>query len=437
MLLAGWRVLATALAPAVRLHLRRRARQGKEVPDRLPERRGIEATPRPPGKLLWLHAASVGEVASILPVLAALHHRAPALHILLTTGTVTSMRLLHQRLPALGLPALGLPALGLPALGLPALGLASVQHRFLPWDVPAWASRFLRHWRPDAAAFVESELWPNLLRQAHALRIPLMLVNARLSARSAARWRQAPRSARQVLSLFDRIQAQGDADAERLRALGARHVSAPGDLKFAAPALPADPAELARLRGVLGPSPVWLAASTHAGEETIAAEAHQRLLPGHPGLVTIIAPRHPERGAALAEAWGAPRRSLRQDPQPGQVWMADTLGELGLLFRLAGLAFVGKSLAGRGGQNPLEPARLGCAVAAGPHMGNFEAATAALTEAGALTRVHDTESLAFWVDAMLRDPRLRADMGRAGQDAASRHEGLPDQIAAALLELMR
>ncbi len=406
---------ATALAePGLVLLLRRRAARGKEVPSRLPERQGRDATPRPPGRLLWLHAASVGEAQSVLPVLAALD---PALHVLFTTGTVTSARLLARRLPELGLAG-------------------RVTHRFVPLDVPRWAARFLDHWRPDAAAFVEAELWPNLLAGCRARHIPAALVNARISARSAAGWRRrAPGLARTMLGGFAWIAARSAEDAARLRGLGAASVTAPGDLKFAAAELPADADALAALRDTIAGHPVWLAASTHPGEEALVARVHATLAQAHRGLLTIIVPRHPERGVAIAAALDAPRRSAGDGPPASGVWVADTLGELGLFYRAAGIVFVGKSLVGHGGQNPLEPARLGCAVAIGPHTDNFADAVALLADAGGLAIVPDEAALASWVDAMLRDPARREAAGAAARDAASRHVGLPAEIAAMLVSL--
>ena len=405
----AWRAAATLAAPVLRGMLRRRIGRGKELAERLPERYGIDPTPRPPGRLIWLHAASVGETMSMLPVVAALQ-AAPGATLLVTTGTLTSARLLAQRCPA-------------------------VLHRFVPLDVPLWVARFLDHWRPDAAAFLESELWPNMIAACRARGVRLMLLNARMSARSQAGWARAPRFARHLMSAFDAVWAQSAADAARLQALGASCVSAPGNLKFAAPPLPADPAELARLQALLGDCPRWLAASTHDGEEAIAAAVHRRLLPDHAGLVTLIAPRHPDRGLAIAAALGAPRRSAGEDPAPGGLWIADTMDELGLLYRLAPVVFVGKSLAGQGGQNPLEPARLGCAVAAGPHMANQAEAVAALTQAGGLGQVDDADSLAVWVDSMLRDPGRRQRTGRAAEAAATAHADLPMRAAQALLAM--
>lgn len=416
-LLHAYAGLARLAAPGLRLMLRRRVARGKEIAARLDERRGIDATPRPAGRLLWLHAASVGESVSLLPVLAALP---PGVQVLLTTGTVTSAALLAQRLPAMGLAG-------------------RVRHRFVPLDVPGWAARFLDHWRPDAAGFVESELWPNLLSGCAARGIPVMLINARLSPRSFARWRRAPGLARAVFGGFARVLAQSDADAARLTALGARRVDSLGNLKFATPPLPVDATELARLAGVLAGRPVWLAAATNPGEEELMVAQHHRLAAQHPGLLTLIVPRHPERGAevaALASGLPVTRRGLGEDPlAEAGLWVGDTLGEMGLYYRLAPIVFVGRSLVPLGGQNPLEPARLGCAVAVGPHMFNFIEPVRVLTEGGALTHLEDAAALGAWVDAMLRAPERRAALGAAAMAVASRDQDLPARIAAMLAEL--
>jgi len=274
-----WAAAATIAAPGLRLMLRLRLARGKELPGRLPERRGIDATPRPPGRLLWLHAASVGETTSVLPVLAPLLARAPDLTVLFSTGTVTAAQLLAQRLAP--------------------DQAARVMHRFVPLDVPAWAGRFLDHWRPDAAAFLESELWPNIVLACHARSIRLMLLNARLSPRSFARWQRVPGLAGALLGGFDLIHARSESDAARLGSLGARRIKAPGDLKIAAPPLPCDPGELARLQVLLADRPTWLAASTHQGEEALIFAVHRVLAAQFPDLLTIVAPRHPERWARI------------------------------------------------------------------------------------------------------------------------------------------
>ena len=412
-----WAGATTLAAPALRYSLRRRVAGGKEIPERLPERWGDDSTARPPGQLLWLHAASMGETTSLLPVLTAL--AASDVAILLTTGTVTSANLLAQRLPELGLQD-------------------RVLHRFVPLDVPAWAARFLDHWQPNAVAFVESELWPNLLAACRSRGIPMMLINARISAGSLKAWKRVPVMARSVLANFTRIHARGKEDADRLRALGARGVTSPGDLKFAASELPAEPAALARLRWQIGNRPVWVAASTHPGEETEIAAAHASMVAEHPRLLTIVAPRHPDRGAELASALHAPRRGAGEPPPADAgMWIADSMGELGLWYRVARVAFVGRSLLPPGGgQNPLEPARLRCPVVVGPYTGNFTDPVARLREADAIAEVADAAEMAGAVSALLRDETARRAQAERAFEAVQLYAGLPAYTAEALLGLL-
>lgn len=412
-----WSGAATLAAPTLRVLLRRRVARGKEVARRLPERYGHAAFARPPGRLIWLHAASVGETVSVLPVISTILQADPAASVLLTTGTVTSARLFEERAPSLG-------------------DGSRVLHQFVPLDVPSWVGRFLDHWRPDAAGFVESELWPNLLLSAQARGVKMMLINARLSARSAANWARAPATARRLLGCFARIEAQSVADADRFAALGGTDVAASGNLKFAAEALPANPDEQARLSALTAGRPVWLAASTQPEDDAPVAAIHARLIAARADALTIVAPRHPERGATVAAAMGgAPRRALGQGPD-GPVWVADTLGELGLLYRLAPVVLMGKSLLPPGGgQNPLEPARLGCAVAMGPYDANFAEASARLAAAGGLARVADVDAVTDWVLRMWADEGARVAAGNAARAAADRDAELPARIAGALLTL--
>ena len=412
--------LATAAVPALRLWLRYRLAHDKEAPGRLDERRGIDPTPRPPGRLLWLHAASVGETASALPLIPLLLDASPEVNVLFTTGTLTSARLLAQRLE---------PA-----------RRGRVVHRFVPLDVPAWGGRFLDHWRPDAAAFLESELWPNLLAACRARAIPLMLLNARMSDRSFARWQLLPSLMGSLLGDVTCVQARSTVDAERFRALGAAEVIAPGDLKLAAPPLPVDQAALERLRAELAGRPVWLAASTHPGEEALVCEVHRTVAAERPDLLTIIAPRHPERGPDIAvDAAGltVALRSRGEAPPAGGIWVVDTLGELGLWYRLARVTFVGRSLVPPGGgQNPLEPARLGCAMAVGPHTGNFAEHVTLLREAGALTVVEDAAALTRFVRRMLGDLRVRDEAGQRAVAAVQAGGDVVEHTVDALLRLL-
>jgi 3-deoxy-D-manno-octulosonic-acid transferase len=418
-LLAGAYARATALlAPALGLHLRRRARRGKEIPARLAERRGAGAD-RPPGRLAWLHAASVGETLSILPLLEALAAGAPDVQFLVTTATVTGAETLAARLPA-------------------TLS-GRVRHRFLPLDVPGWVARFLDDWRPEFGVMVESELWPNLILGCGARGIPLALVNARFTPRSAARWRRAPGFARALAACFRFATAQTAEDAARLRAWGFADVRTPGNLKDAAAPLPADAAQLDALRAAIGARPVFLAASTRPGEEPIVLDAAARLRARLPDLLTILVPRHPERGAAIAALASPPlpRRSAGALPRPDSpVYLADTLGELGLFYRLAGVALIGGALVPLGGQNPREAAKLGCPILIGPHHFNFQPVVAALLAAGGAVLVHDAATLADAAgDVLTKIQRARA-LAAAAAAALADEAGLPGRIAGWLLDLL-
>jgi 3-deoxy-D-manno-octulosonic-acid transferase len=309
-----------------------------------------------------------------------------------------------------------------------------VQHQFVPIDLPRPVERFLDHWRPDLAIWVESELWPNLVLSTHRRGIPMLLLNGRLSDRSQARWRALPGMIQPILGAFALCLAQDELQAERFRRLGAPVVASVGDLKAAAEPLAADPAALTELRGQIGARPLWLAASTHAGEEEIAAAAHRRIAESRSGLLTIIAPRHPVRGPAIAEMLQADglRVARRAAGEPitadTDVYLADTLGELGLFFRVAGIAFIGGSLTGKGGHNPFEAARLDCAVLHGPDMTNCAAMADALAAAGASETVRDSEDLARGVAALLANPPLRDERAAAAARVAAAGYGALDAV---------
>src|SRR5690606_27518370 len=338
-------------------------------PARLDERLGHASVARPPGRLVWLHAASVGEALSLLPLVERLRRDHPALALLVTTGTLTSGRLLEVRLPP------------------------GVIHQYVPVDRRAWVRRFLAHWQPDAAIWVESELWPNLIGETAAQGAAMALVNARMSDASFRRWKALKGHVGPLLAAFEVVLCQDESQAARCRtlgAVGARHV---GNLKYAAPPLPVDEEDLAELRDEIAGRPVWLAASTHPGEEAIVADAHARLRRRFETLLTIVVPRHPDRGGEVAAMLArrglvVARRSAGEVLRSGvEVYVADGIGELGLFYRLAPVAFVGGSLVPHGGHNPLEPAQLSAAILSGPHSFNFEEICARLAGAGALRRV--------------------------------------------------
>jgi 3-deoxy-D-manno-octulosonic-acid transferase len=410
-----YRALTSPLPPLVLLYLRHRRRRGKEDALRLHERRGLTRIARPPGPLIWIHAASVGEATAMLRLIEQLAERRPEIEILVTTGTVASAGLLEKRLPA------------------------RARHQFAPVDLRRWVGRFLDHWRPDMALWVESELWPNLVLATHSRGIPMMLVNGRLSERSYRRWRRWPGLIGPVLGAFALCLAQDAEQAERLRVLGAPKVAAVGDLKAAGTALPVDQVQLRRLRREIGLRPLWLAASTHHGEEEIAAAVHERLAARHPGLLTLIAPRHPARGDAVAAMLAAhglciARRSRREPIAAGtEIYLADTIGELGLFYSLAGIAFVGGSLTPKGGHNPFEAACLDCAILHGPDMSNCSGMAAALAAAGASETVTGPDDMARAVSTLLADRRLRAARCLAAAETAAAGQSVLDAVLARLL----
>jgi 3-deoxy-D-manno-octulosonic-acid transferase len=413
--LLAYRCATSALAPAIPLALLTRARRGKEDRVRLRERLGYSGLPRPAGELIWIHGASVGECQAALPLIDALL-KPEQRHVLLTSGTVTSATLMSERLPHRAF------------------------HQYAPVDTRAAIGRFLDHWRPSAGLFVDSEIWPNIISSAHARKIPLAMINARMSARSFAGWRRLRRMAGAVLGKYDLCLAQDSETAERLAKLGAAHVEVTGNLKADAPPLPAEPAQLQALQNAIGARPVLLAISTHAGEDEIIVGAHDALRRTLPDLLTIIAPRHPERGADIAMLCGSRPTTLRShqklpDPETA-VYIADTLGELGLLFRLAPFAFIGGSLVPHGGQNPLEPARLNCAVLAGPHTGNFTPAYDAIFAAQGGRRVTSTTDLTLIAKHLLENPSEARTMGEAAAAAALSLGGAVERTRVAIEGLL-
>jgi len=387
--------LATRLAePFAAGVLRRRAAAGREDPARIGERLGRAGQPRPKGPLVWLHGVSVGESVSLLALVEGLRARRPDLTLLVTSGTRTSADLLARRLPA------------------------GVIHQYVPVDAPRAAARFLDHWRPGLAVFAESELWPNLILAARRRGTRLALVSARITEGTAGAWRRAPSTARRLLSAFDLVLPQDRASAGRLTALGAA-CGRELNLKRAGAPLPFDPAELARLQGLAKGRPVVLAASTHPGEEALLAGAAEGL-----GALLVIAPRHPDRGPEIAAALGAPRRALGQDPGPGDpAWIADTLGEMGLLFRLADVVVMGGSFPGGiGGHNPLEPARLGAPVITGPDIANAADVYDEMFDEACAIPARDAADLRRKLAGLLADPVLRRRMRDAALAYAARQE---------------
>lgn len=395
-----YRAASRALGPVAEFALSRRLKAGKEDPARISERRGVPGAPRPEGVLLWIHGASVGESLSVLPLVARLRRLRPEVRFLVTTGTTTSARLMAERLPE------------------------GAVHQYVPVDHPRFVEGFLDHWRPQAAIFVESEFWPNLILSARARVEFMALINGRVSPKSYEDWSKRPQTIRYVLSAFDLMLAQDRQNAERLKTLSGRDVPSFGNLKNAAPALPAADGQLAEIRAQVGERPIWLAASTHPGEEETVIAAHKALKASFPDVLTLLAPRHPERGRevrelAAASGLSARLRSLKEPIAPGvDLYIADTLGELGLFYRLSDVSFVGGSLTPKGGHNPLEPARLGGAILHGPYTFNFVETYGEMRAGGGAALVRNDRELATAVRRLLSDEKTRLAMASAAQKAA-------------------
>lgn len=375
------------LQPYLHRHLARRVKRGKELAPRLRERFGFAGKARPEGKLIWMHGASVGESLSLLPLIECLRALPSSPAILVTTGTVTSATMMEKRLPE------------------------GCIHQFVPLDHPSWVKRFLDHWRPDGVIWVESELWPTLLTQIQSREIPAVLTNMTLSPESGGRWLWFPNWAKRIANTFMLVTSQTEADAERWNKLGGdAKAQQLGNLKFISAPLPCDPEALAVLHGALGNRPLWLMASAHPGEELVARDAHKQLQKKFPDLLTIIVPRHTVRGPEFAallqgEGFKVALRSRHEKITPAtQFYIADTMGEMGLFYRLSQLSVVGGTFVPVGGHNPIEPAQLGSFPLYGPNMFTQQAICDAFETAHASRPVKDATELAQALQQLLEDP---------------------------------
>ncbi|MBV9236609.1 MAG: 3-deoxy-D-manno-octulosonic acid transferase [Xanthobacteraceae bacterium] len=394
--LALYRLATRAATPFANQLLQHRLKRGKEHAVRLPERRGESEVARPTGGLVWVHGASVGELLAALPLVEQINTY--GLPLLVTSGTVTSAAIARQRLPA------------------------GVIHQFIPLDTPDFVTRFLDHWQPQLALFVESDLWPNLITACGQRKIPLVLINGRLSERSYARWKKLmPSLIAALLANFDLCLVRSSEDAKRYVDLGARRVTTVGNLKLDVPPLPVDESKRGQLAQALAGRPVLAAASTHPGEDEQILQAHRALRARYAQLLTLIVPRHPERGAAIAQlistaGLSACQRSTGQLPGTAtDIYVCDTLGELGVIYSLAPIVFMGGSFIPHGGQNPIEAIKLGAAVLHGPFVSNFAETYGALDAARGAELVTDADRLAQVAGHWLKDERARQQILAAGQ----------------------
>ncbi len=409
-----YRTLSWVAGAGAGLWLESRARRGKEDPARLGERFARYTTPRPSGALVWLHAASIGESGVALTLIEALAERDPSLSFLLSTGTRTSAELAARRAPP------------------------RTRHVYAPLDRPDVVRRFFDHWRPNLGVFVESEVWPNLILAARARDIPLALVNARMSPKSLRQWRNLRATSRRLLRAFAFVSAADARTAEAMSDLRGQSVPALGNLKLAAPAPRIDVQARTALAAAIGERPVWLAASTHEGEDIVALRAHEILRGQFADALLIIVPRHPDRGEDIARlAGGALRRTLANAPGDGPCYVADTLGELGLFYDLAPVCLVAGSLLPRlKGHNPVEPAIIGSAIITGPYVESFQDLFDALAAAGGAITARTSEEIANAVARLWRNDAERRRQLDAARAVAAKGAEAGQQTLAALQALL-
>lgn len=401
----SYRFGTSLLTPILPLFLRYRQTQGKEDIERLDERQGRTNMARPLGQLIWFHAASVGETQMIRPLIERLL-QTPERHVLITSGTRTSATLLQDQLPDRAI------------------------HQYVPIDTPLATARFMAHWRPDLAVFVESELWPNLIWTAKRANIPLALINARMSQSSLKGWTRRPKFARSVIGAFETVLAADKQTSSALSAIRLSDVPVIGNLKFDAPALTFDKDEKDRLKALIGERPVWLVASTHEAEEPIIHEMIKSL----PDCFIIWLPRHPDRGEAIASESDAPRRSLGQDPGGQNLYIMDTLGEMGLALALSDVCVLGGSFhASLKGHNPLEAARARVPLLTGPHIDSFSELYAAMDDQNAVTIANPKDIPALSCAAL--DGSM-AEQTEAASKFSTQHTGILEQTATVLEALL-
>ena len=390
MFIGIYKTLVRTLYPIViRRYIEKRKKMGKEDVKRFNERVGRPTKPRPAGRLIWLHGASVGESISMLPLINRLLEIYPDAHVMVTTGTTTSAEVMAKRLPERAF------------------------HQYLPIDNPVFAARFIRHWQPTIALWFESEFWPGMLSTIKRRNIPLILINGRISNKSFKRWQQFDFVIKEILDCFTACLGQSEEDAYRLRALGAKDAMCLGNLKYAGLPIPVDEEKKKEIQDEIGERPVWLVSSTHSDEEAKIGRYLKELSAKHEGLLTIIAPRHPTRGVEIRDILQdkyqlkTALRSANEKIQPEtEVYIADTIGEMGIWYELCPIVFIGGSLIPHGGQNFMEPSRCRDAVIVGPHMHNFTDAMNRAKRADGIIQVDETVDLIDMVDQLLSNKEL-------------------------------
>lgn len=408
-----YRTVTSLSAPILRMWAGRRLKRGKENPERVSERFGVASHARPDGYVVWVHAASVGESLSVLPLLDVLQKRMPQARFLITTGTITSADLMARRLPE------------------------TMIHQFVPWDHPRWVARFMAHWQPDAVLWLESELWPNMLAQIKERDIPAILVNARISPKSYRAWSRVRGFARKLLSTFSLVLAGSQNTARAANDLGARNVRMIGNLKMGAKALPVDDAQLTLLRNAIGQRPCIGFMQTHPGEEIEAARLIAQWQNTIPDVLGIIVPRHHTRTDAIAKDLADYNIAIRSRDETiteqTHIYIADTIGEMGLWYSLCPIAVIGGSFIPHGGQNPIEGTHFGTAIVYGPHMFNFPDIVTELEQAGVAHRVANWSELDHYVRRIVAQPQELAALCEKSRRMAQDNQDVIERFAESIL----
>ena len=374
----------------IRGYINKRKEKGKEDLKRFNERIGRPKLKRPEGKLIWFHGASVGETLSMLPLISKLLQENPDVHAMITSGTITSAELMQKRLPDRAF------------------------HQYIPIDNPKFVEKFLTHWHPDVALWFESEFWPAMLGGIKQHKIPLILINGRISDKTFKHWKMCKPIIKELLSCFSLCLGQSEQDAQRLQTLGAPKVQCLGNIKYAGFNPPVDEEKKKDILNQIGNRPVWAVVSTHNDEELQIGKQLKLLKKEIPNILTIIAPRHPQRGPEIQQQLNdlglktALRTKNEKISPETEVYIADTIGEVGIWYEISPVVFIGGSLIPHGGQNFIEPCRFHDAVFVGPSTNNFTDAMNRASKAQAVIKIKDAADLLQNVSELLQNKKQLA-----------------------------
>jgi 3-deoxy-D-manno-octulosonic-acid transferase len=412
-------LLSDTLSGVANQKLKARLKAGKEDPNRINERRGQSPNIRPEGEVIWFHAASVGESIALLGLIENIVEERPLTNILITTGTTASANLINTRLPK------------------------KTIHQYVPLDIGEFVRNFLDHWRPNLAVFTESELWPCLIATAHAKKVPLILINARISRKSFSKWKWLKGLVSSILSKFDIILCQDENTAKFIRKLSKSKIDPKvvGSLKESAPPLPFSEEDRSVISNQIGSRPIWLAASTHEREELMMAKAHEYARRFSRRLLLIIVPRHPNRGKKICSdlrnlGWQVSLRSGGEKINNyTEIYIADTFGEMGLWYRISSISFLGGSMTEVGGHNPFEPATLGSAILHGPHVWSAAEAYEELGKVKASLQVKNPEELSQAIVDLL-NPDTNASMAKSAWDLSSKEAEASSQALNEIFKIL-